>query len=94
MMKCSFSSFLFLSNYFSTVTAIPVENSFSKTEILIVMRSTKNNLKSRVQLALDTWSPKALAQVNLEDNFITTSFFDKPTGVAQKQPLEPRFNQA
>ena len=66
MMKCSFSIFLFLSNYFSTVTAIPVENSFPKTEILIVMRSTKSNLKSRVQLALDTWSPKALAQVNLE----------------------------
>ena len=91
-MKCSFF-ILFLSNYFSTVTAIPVENSFPKTEILIVMRSTKNNLKSRVQLALDTWSPEALAQVNLEDNFITTTVFDKPTGVAQRQqqPLEPRF---
>ena len=61
MFRCLF--FILLNNHFST--AIPVGESFPKSEILIVMRTTKNNLNSRVQLALDTWSQKALAQVRL-----------------------------
>jgi len=85
-------SILFLRSYFST--AIPVE-SFPKTEILIVMRSTKSNLNSRVQLALDTWSPKALAQVNFNTETYPLETITKSFSINQLGGLaETALNQA